>query len=52
MPSPGLRDLPLVKSFYEETPDCGFSAIPRWLARRKMQAMVNGTLIVRAELTG
>lgn len=34
------------------TPDCGFSAIPRWLARRKMQAMVNGTLIVRNELAG
>ncbi len=34
------------------TPDCGFSAIPRWLARRKMQAMVNGTSIVRGELAG
>lgn len=29
------------------TADCGFSALPRWLARKKMQAMVEGTRIVR-----
>ena len=29
------------------TADCGFSALPRWLARKKMQAMVAGTRIVR-----
>jgi 5-methyltetrahydropteroyltriglutamate--homocysteine methyltransferase len=29
------------------TADCGFSALPRWLARQKMQAMVAGTAIVR-----
>jgi 5-methyltetrahydropteroyltriglutamate--homocysteine methyltransferase len=33
------------------TTDCGFSAIPRWLAREKMVAMVQGTEIVRNELT-
>lgn len=32
------------------TADCGFSAIPRWLARTKMQALVAGTKLVRAEL--
>lgn len=32
------------------TADCGFSAIPRWLARKKLQAMVAGTKIVRHEL--
>lgn len=32
------------------TADCGFSAIPRWLARAKMTAMVAGTQIVRTEL--
>lgn len=31
------------------TADCGFSAIPRWLARAKMRALVAGTRIVRAE---
>ncbi len=34
------------------TSDCGFSAIPRWLARKKLQAMVAGARIVRAELGG
>jgi 5-methyltetrahydropteroyltriglutamate--homocysteine methyltransferase len=29
------------------TSDCGFSALPRWLARKKMQAMVEGARIVR-----
>ena len=32
------------------TADCGFSAIPRWLAREKLQAMVAGAKIVRGEL--
>lgn len=32
------------------TADCGFSAIPRWLARSKMQALAAGTKKVRAEL--
>jgi len=32
------------------TADCGFSAIPRWLARAKLQAMVAGTRLVRREL--
>ncbi len=31
-------------------PDCGFFAVPRWLAVRKLRAMVAGTRIVRAEL--
>lgn len=32
------------------TADCGFSALPRFLARQKMEAMVAGARIVRAEL--
>jgi 5-methyltetrahydropteroyltriglutamate--homocysteine methyltransferase len=32
------------------TCDCGFSALPRYLARQKMQAMVAGTKLVRARL--
>ncbi len=32
------------------TADCGFSALPRGLARAKMQAMVAGARLVRAEL--
>ncbi len=32
------------------TADCGFSAIPRWLARHKMSAMVAGARLVRDEL--
>ncbi|MGQ9909408.1 MAG: methionine synthase [Candidatus Flexifilum sp.] len=34
------------------TPDCGFSQTARWAARAKMKAMVEGTRIVRQELTG
>lgn len=34
------------------TPDCGFSQTARWAARAKMRAMVDGTRIVRHELTG
>ncbi len=33
------------------TSDCGFSAIPRWLAREKMRAMTAGAALVRAELS-
>ncbi len=29
------------------TADCGFSALPRWLARQKMQALVEGARLVR-----
>ena len=32
------------------TADCGFSALPRYLARQKMQAMVAGASAVRASL--
>lgn len=32
------------------TADCGFSALPRWLARHKLHAMVEGARIVRNEL--
>ncbi len=32
------------------TMDCGLSAIPRWLARHKLGAMVEGARIVRARL--
>ena len=32
------------------TADCGFSALPRWLARVKMRAMVEGARLVRAAL--
>ena len=31
------------------TADCGFSALPRWLAREKLRAMVAGTRLVRGE---
>lgn len=34
------------------TADCGFSALPRSLARRKMTAMADGTRLVRASLGG
>lgn len=34
------------------TPDCGFSQTARWAAKRKLRAMVEGTKIVRQELTG
>lgn len=33
-------------------PDCGFSQTARWAARAKLQAMVAGARIVRAELAG
>jgi 5-methyltetrahydropteroyltriglutamate--homocysteine methyltransferase len=33
-------------------PDCGFSQTARWAARAKLNAMVEGTHIVRHELTG
>jgi 5-methyltetrahydropteroyltriglutamate--homocysteine methyltransferase len=32
------------------TSDCGFSALPRWLARAKLRALVNGARIVRTAL--
>lgn len=32
------------------TADCGFSALPRWLARAKLRAMVEGARLVRAEV--
>lgn len=32
------------------TADCGFSALPRWLARVKMRVLVDGTRLVRAAL--
>ena len=32
------------------TGDCGFSALPRYLARQKMQAMVAGARAVRGSL--
>ena len=34
------------------TPDCGFSQTARWAAQRKLAAMVEGTQMVRRELTG
>jgi 5-methyltetrahydropteroyltriglutamate--homocysteine methyltransferase len=34
------------------TADCGFSALPRWLAKSKMRAMSDGAKLVRAELGG
>jgi 5-methyltetrahydropteroyltriglutamate--homocysteine methyltransferase len=33
-------------------PDCGFWETPRWIAFRKLRAMVEGTKIVRRELEG
>ncbi len=33
-------------------PDCGFSQTARWASRAKLQAMVEGTRIVRRELGG
>jgi len=33
-------------------PDCGFWATPRWVCRRKLQAMVEGARLVREELEG
>ena len=34
------------------TTDCGFSALPRWLAKAKLQALGGGARLVRAELGG
>ena len=34
------------------TLDCGLFATPRWLARRKLESLVHGAAIVRAELEG
>lgn len=34
------------------TPDCGFSQTARWAARAKLRSMVEGTKLVRQELTG
>jgi 5-methyltetrahydropteroyltriglutamate--homocysteine methyltransferase len=34
------------------TPDCGFSQTARFIARRKLAAMVQGVRLVRRELTG
>jgi 5-methyltetrahydropteroyltriglutamate--homocysteine methyltransferase len=34
------------------TPDCGFFQLPRWLCAQKLKNMVEGTRIVRRELTG
>lgn len=31
-------------------PDCGLRRVPRWLARKKLEAMVQGTNIVRNEI--
>jgi 5-methyltetrahydropteroyltriglutamate--homocysteine methyltransferase len=33
-------------------PDCGFWETPRWIAKRKLRALVEGARIVRAELGG
>ncbi len=43
-----LEFVPAEKLFV--TADCGFSAIPRWLARDKLRAMVAGAAIVRGEI--
>jgi 5-methyltetrahydropteroyltriglutamate--homocysteine methyltransferase len=34
------------------TADCGLSALPRYIAKRKMRALVEGTRLVRARLDG
>ncbi len=34
------------------TADCGFSALPRYVARQKLQALVDGAKLVRQELAG
>jgi 5-methyltetrahydropteroyltriglutamate--homocysteine methyltransferase len=34
------------------TPDCGFSQTARWASRAKLKAMVEGTRLVRHELSG
>lgn len=45
-----LRHVPVDK--LRITADCGFSALPRNLARRKMTALVDGARMVRAMLAG
>ena len=40
------------KPVLEVCPDCGFFQLPRWLAFLKIKALVEGTKIVRKELTG
>jgi 5-methyltetrahydropteroyltriglutamate--homocysteine methyltransferase len=32
------------------TPDCGFSGVPRWLAREKLNRLVAGTRLARERL--
>jgi 5-methyltetrahydropteroyltriglutamate--homocysteine methyltransferase len=43
-----LKFIPAEKLYI--SPDCGFFAIPRWLAFQKLQNMVKGARIVRREL--
>ena len=43
-----LAVIPADKLFV--TADCGFSAIPRWLAREKLRAMATGARLVRTSL--
>jgi 5-methyltetrahydropteroyltriglutamate--homocysteine methyltransferase len=45
-----LRYVPAEKLWL--TPDCGFFQLPRWLCALKLKALVDGTNIVRKELTG
>jgi 5-methyltetrahydropteroyltriglutamate--homocysteine methyltransferase len=45
-----LRCVPAEKLWLN--PDCGFWETPRWVARRKLAALVEGAEIVRAELEG
>lgn len=34
------------------TADCGFSALPRYIARQKVEAMVSGAKLVRGQISG
>ncbi|MBI2371138.1 MAG: methionine synthase [Deltaproteobacteria bacterium] len=45
-----LKHVPPEKLYIN--PDCGMNYTPRWLAFRKLKAMVDGTQIVRGELGG
>lgn len=45
-----LRHVPAEKLWV--IPDCGFSETARWVAKRKLAAMAEGSRIVREELTG
>jgi 5-methyltetrahydropteroyltriglutamate--homocysteine methyltransferase len=45
-----LRHVPAEK--LSAVPDCGFSQTPRGISRKKLHALVEGTKIVRAELSG